>query len=535
MSDKTIEKLVPDTSVIIEGMVSQKLEKKEIKVKEIIIHEAVLAELEHQANTGKAIGFLGLDEIKKTRELAKKMNIGLRFVGKRPHPAEIRYASFGEIDALIRQLAWDEGATLLTGDRVQARAAEAKGIPIILIIKERPVTLLKLEKFFDEATMSVHLREDLQPFAKKGKPGEWALIPIKKEKMSQEHLREISKEIIEEARMRTDGFIEIQREGSTIIQLGTYRIVIVKPPFSDGWEITAVRPIKILALADYKLSDKLKNRLERAEGILVAGAPGHGKTTFCQALAIYYSDKHKVVKTIEAPRDLQLGPQVTQYAIRRGSPEEIHDILLLSRPDYTIYDEMRDTADFKLFADMRLAGIGLVGVIHATQPIDAIQRFLGRIELGMIPHVIDTVIFIKNGEINKVFSVKMTVKVPSGMTEADLARPIVEVKDFETAKPEFEIYTYGEETVVIPVIKEEKKGAKKLAAQTIKNEFQKYSDLVDVDVVSENKAIVKVPEYVISRIIGKAGKRIGKIEEKLGISIDIQELPGFERKKRKRR
>jgi ATPase len=33
-------------------------------------------------------------------------------------------------------------------------------------------------------------------------------------------------------------------------------------------------------------------------------------------------------------------------------------------------------------------------VIHATKPIDGIQRFLGHIEMGIIPQMIDTVIFI---------------------------------------------------------------------------------------------------------------------------------------------
>lgn len=78
MGDKTIEKLVPDTSVIIEGVVSEKIEKKEIKVAEIIIHEAVIAELEHQANTGKSTGFLGLDEIKKIREIAEKKQFQIK-------------------------------------------------------------------------------------------------------------------------------------------------------------------------------------------------------------------------------------------------------------------------------------------------------------------------------------------------------------------------------------------------------------------------------------------------------------------------
>ena len=38
-----IEKLVPDTSVIIEGLVSLKLEKKDLLVDELLIHEAVLS------------------------------------------------------------------------------------------------------------------------------------------------------------------------------------------------------------------------------------------------------------------------------------------------------------------------------------------------------------------------------------------------------------------------------------------------------------------------------------------------------------
>ncbi|MEK6828108.1 MAG: ATPase, T2SS/T4P/T4SS family, partial [Nanoarchaeota archaeon] len=318
------------------------------------------------------------------------------------------------------------------------------------------------------------------------------------------------REIIEDAKLRKDGFIEIERACSTIVQLGLFRIVITRPPFSDGWEITAVRPVRKLNLSDYKLSDKLMKRVaEQAEGVLVAGAPGMGKTTFAQSLAEYYSSQDKIVKTVEAPRDLILPERITQYAISYGNAQEIHDILLLSRPDYTIFDEMRNTDDFKLFADLRLAGVGMVGVVHATSPVDAIQRFIGRVEMGVIPQVIDTVIFIKNGFINKVLSLKMTVKVPSGMTEADLARPVVVVNDFETSKLEYEIYSYGEQTVVIPVQEgREKSGAHKLAETTILAEFQKYSRDAEVEVLSDNKCVVYVPESDIARIIGKQGVNI---------------------------
>ena len=69
------------------------------------------------------------------------------------------------------------------------------------------------------------------------------------------------------------------------------------------------------------------------------------------------------------------------------------------RPDYTIFDEVRKEKDFQTFADMRLAGVGMVGVVHASDPISAVQRFIGRVELGMITNIIDTIIFDRRSNI----------------------------------------------------------------------------------------------------------------------------------------
>ncbi len=520
-----IEKLVPDTSVIIEGLVSKRIKEKKILPDIIIIHEAVIAELEHQTNLNKALGFLGLDELDRIKTLSEELGFKLDFMGKRPSHTEIQYAKLGGTDALIRDLAYEEDATLFTADKTQAKIAKAKGMKLIFERLEQLVKKIKLENYFDSETMSAHLRENVFPYAKKGVPGNWKFVAINDKTLSRETIEDISREIIEEAGIRRDGFIEIERPGSTIVQLGTFRIVITKPPFSDGWEITAVRPVRKMNLDEYKMSENLRKRIaEQAEGILIAGAPGHGKSTFAQALAEYYASKGRIVKTVEAPRDLILPDTITQYAISHGDAQEIHDVLLLSRPDNTIFDEMRNTDDFRLFADLRLAGIGLAGVVHATTPIDAIQRFIGRIELGVIPQVIDTVIFIKNGNVEKVLSLKMTVKVPSGMTEADLARPVVVVNDFETKKLEYELYSYGEETVVIPVITVKKSPSHGLAEKYIKDKFAHFSKDIEVEMLSENKARVHVPERYISRIIGKQGTNIERIEKELGISIDVEEL-----------
>ena len=507
---------VPDTSVLIEGMVSRLVEEGKISGK-IIIHRAVLSELENQANQGRATGYAGLEEVKKLRELARQGRIELEIAGARPSPSEIRLAKSGAIDALIRDYAYEVGATLITSDRVQALVAEAMGMSVIYI-PPRVTSLeqLRIEKLFDENTMSIHIKEGAPIVAKKGTPGNWVLVELTSSPLSREQVEEMAREIVEAARRRQDGFIEIDREGSTIIQLGSFRIVITRPPLSEGWEITAVRLVKKLRLEDYKLPTKLLHRLEsKAEGILIAGAPGMGKTTFAQALAEYYASKGKVVKTIESPRDMKLPPQITQYSKSFAQLGELHDILLLSRPDYTVFDELRTDEDFKLYIDLRLAGIGMIGVVHATSPIDAIQRFIRRVDIGMLPSIIDTVIFIDKGTIDKVYGLRMTVKLPTGLREAELARPVVEVRDVLTDELEYEIYTFGEQTVVVPV----KTVQAPMQGDKIRRIIERMIPGAQVD-IHDNVVVVNVPRLA-ARTLMKKMKKIRKLEEKYGVTIRV--------------
>ncbi len=446
-------KIVPDTSIIIDGYISQTIEKGELKNCKILIPNAVIAEIENQANLHKPAGFAGLVELKKLRELSTKGDILVEIVGARPTLEEVKLGPSGELDEIIIKCAEENSAELYTSDRVQADIAEIKGVKVNYVAKPGKALKLDLEKFFDSDTMSVHLREGVPPKAKKGSPGDWRLVELSDKPVEGELLRDIALQIYERALKEKDSFIEIDEPAATVIQLGNMRIVIARPPFSDGLEITAVKPIVKVDLKAYNLSSKLESRLEkRAEGILIAGPPGAGKSTFSAALAEYYASKGKIVKTMESPRDLQVGPDITQYSPLSDSMEKTADILLLVRPDYVIYDEMRKTNDFKIYADLRFSGVNMIGVVHASQPIDALQRFIGRIELGLISRVLDTIIFIEEGEIRKVYAISTTVKIPTGMVQADLARPVIEVRDFETNRLEYEVYSYGEEVVVIPLI-----------------------------------------------------------------------------------
>ena len=523
---------VVDTSVIIEKIVSKLIKKKEIEGT-IVVPNAVVAELEAQANRGLEIGLIGLEELEELQNLHKENIIEIKFVGARPTPSQIAYAKSGEIDALIREIAYNENATLITADRVQRQSAKVFGINVKFIETRALKTKLEIEKLFDETTMSVHLKEDSFAFAKKGSPGNWKLEKISEKEFSNQQIQDMAKEIVEATKLDPKSFIEIQRPGSTIVQYKNFRIVIVKPPLSDGWEITAVKPIKRLSLEEYDIPDTIMDRIKnKARGIIIAGETGSGKSTFGRALAEFFLKQGKITKTIESPRDLDLPNEITQYGKNFASSEEIHDIILLSRPDNILFDEMRDTPDFRLYTDLRLAGSNLVGVLHAAAPIDAVQRFIGRLDVGMIPSVLDTIIFIERGKIEKLLTLRMVVKVPTGMVEADLARPVVEIIDFISSKILYEIYSYGEETVIIPVFEEKPNPTKLLAEKQLKQQMRKYCDDVEVQMLSDSKVAVYVPEREISRIIGKQGVMIEKIEKELGFSIDVRELKDFTQKKK---
>jgi len=505
------DKYACDTSVIFNGLILNLITDGELGEKpEIYIPNVVVAEVEYRTNVQKEIGFYGLNVLKELRKLHQEEKITLKIVGKRPTREEIKMSPGGELDALIRKSALEYSATLITADRIQGDVGIFEGIQIMYVKekffpKESDPSSLKLLEFFDETTMSVHLKQGLPPYAKKGSPGNWFLEKIGDEPLSTKLIEELAIEIIEMVREDDHSFIEIEKHGVIVAQLREFRIVMTRPPFSKDIEITAVHPLVTLSLKDYSIDSKLNERLQKAEGILVAGAPGAGKSTFSAALANYYLERGKVVKTLESVRDLQVRPEITQYTKLEGSLENSADILLLVRPDFTIFDEVRTTKDFQIYADFRLSGVGMVGVVHSSSAIDAIQRFIGRIELGMLPSIIDTIIFIEGGDISAVLIIKMTVKVPHGFRDKDLARPVVEVRDFRTNRLSYEIYSFGQDIVINPINPIEPKGSFRRDEQ-FKKEFssrKKRNKKIELDItVSKQKILLKAdPVYASSNII----------------------------------
>ena len=520
-----MSKIVADTSVIINGQLIAQIEAGSVKNSEIIIPQAVFDELQSQASNKKEQGFVGLEKIKKLKGFSG--SYGLEVVTKGPHPSidDIKFAGSGRIDALITDVAKQNDAILYTSDNVQHLVAQANDVETVFLRTVIKNETLEFLKFFDDTTMSVHLKENQRPLAKRGKPGAFSLTAINDEILSRDYLKMISAQISDAVNASDSNTVELSKTGATVIQHGDYRIAITYPPFSDSFEITIVHPIVKLTLDDYSVSEKLMERFsDRAEGILISGAPGSGKSTLASGLANFYHAGGKIVKTFESPRDLQVNSGITQYGKLDGSFDNTADILLLVRPDYTIFDEVRRKEDFRTFADLRLTGVGMVGVVHANSPLDAIQRFIGKIELGIIPNVLDTVVFVKDGQIDTVYDLELKVKVPTGMTESDLARPVIEIKNFQDDVLEYEIYTFGEENVIVPVSKRtEKIGIEKLAEDKIKETFRKYDPNAQVEILSDNRVKVMVDEQCIASIIGRGGSNINEIEKYLQVHIDVVE------------
>jgi len=518
-----LSKIVVDTSIIINGQLIAQIESGHIQNSEIIIPQAVFDELQSQASQKKEQGFIGLEGIKKLKEISNNFGLVITIHGAHPTSEDIRMASAGRIDAIIKDAAKQNQAILYTSDHVQHLVAQAEGLESVFVKPISKNLVLEFLKFFDSETMSVHLKENMPPMAKKGKPGSFNLTKLSDEILTKEYLQFISSQILETT--FDSSTVEISKTGASVIQYNDYRIAITYPPFSEAFEITIVHPIVKLTLDDYEISEALMKRFsDRAEGIIISGPPGSGKSTLASSLANFYHHTGKIVKTFESPRDLQVDPGITQYTKLDGSFDNSADILLLVRPDYTIFDEVRRREDFRTFADLRLTGVGMVGVVHANSPLDAIQRFIGKIELGIIPNVIDTVVFVKDGHIGKIYDLELVVKVPTGMTESDLARPVIEIRNFADNVLEHEIYTFGEENVIVPVSKRvQKVGIEKLAEDKIRDIFRKFDPRVEVEILSDNKVKVLVDKQSIPSIIGKGGSNINEIEKLLKIHIDVVE------------
>ena len=392
-----------------------------------------------------------------------------------------------------------------------------------------------LENLLEDDVHTLFLKADCPPRTKAGGIGDLRLADVEGaddggwDTLRLESLQEEILNLVEENRDRSDCFLEIDRKGCQVIQLGDLRISCAWPPFADAREITIVRPVAKLSLDDYEIDPKLISRLsDHHRGVFICGRPGSGKTTLAQAIAEYLDEGvGAMVKTMEAPRDLQLANRITQYAPLEGDLEKTAEIIFLVRPDFVIFDEVRRARDFEIFADVRLAGVGLLGVTHANSALEAIQGLIGKVELGLVSQVLDTILHVEAGQIQQVLELRMTVKPPSGMQE-ELARPVIEVVEFPSGKITHEMFAFGSEIAVVPVDGiNSSTGISPVAALARDQLVRKIRDWVGVQcgvkITGSNSAEIYAPKGMVATLIGKGGENIKDLQEELGgMKLSVQ-------------
>ena len=497
---ESVDKVLVDESVL---RLDTGLEYVKRRGSKILLHRALMKWIELKAFNGDTAALEGL---KKFTEFS-----GVELVGSSVEGVEWK-------EALI-EYSMERHYPMITSDPVLAKVASSMGVDCHYL---PPTPPLNIEEVFKEDVMSLHMKEGLPPRIKRGHPGAWVFEEITQKRLTRVEIEAMITSIMQQVynSFGTEVFVEIEKPDLTILQLREYRIVITRPPLSDGFEITVVRPIKRIRLEDYNLPHKALLRLaEKAEGILVAGPPGMGKSTFAQALAEYYRGMNKVVKTIESPRDLRLPPDITQYSKAASKEHELHHVLLLSRPDYTVFDEMREPADFETYIDLRYAGIGMIGVIHASSPIDALHRIANRVDIGILPSIVDTLIFMDKGNVASIHTLEVSVKVPTGMKRADLARPTVIVKNFLTEEPEYELYVFGERVFFIP-LKEQKQQDRRLKVfQTILSKhLSSYTATIEDETLK-----ITIPEDEVRTYVKKCQNKVLKVARRM--KLDVEAYP----------
>ena len=397
----------------------------------------------------------------------------------------------------------------------------------------------ELENLLSDLTVStVFLKADCPPRVKRGHITELEVVELEMEAFSSSTIEEISQgldiTLEQHSETRGDCFVEIDRHGCKVMQVGDLRVTISWPPFSDGWEMIVVRPVAQPDLDDYNLDENLLKLIAdlQNQGTLVSGMPGSGKSTLASAIARWLDGEGAVVKTMESPRDLQLPQRVTQYAPlaeddrSRGSMELTADILFLARPDFIVYDEVRKTKDFEVFGDCRLAGLGLLGVTHSASALEAIQRMIGRVELGILAQILTTVIHVEKGKIGEVLQLAMTVKAPSGM-QSDLARPVIQVKRYPDGKVLNEIFSFGEQICIVDAdgqaAGDEMSPMQLLAAAQLKDRLSEdYGIRIHHVKFSGGSVEVYPDESAIGVLVGQGGSTVKALEEQYEVKFSIK-------------
>ncbi|MEM3569795.1 MAG: hypothetical protein QXI20_09690, partial [Candidatus Jordarchaeales archaeon] len=139
--------------------------------------------------------------------------------------------------------------------------------------------------------------------------------------------------------------------------------------------------------------------------------------------------------------------------------------------------------------------------------------------LGLIPSIIDTVIFMKEGEVSKIYTLETVVKIPKGMRNADLARPTIVVKNFLTGEAEYELYVFGEQTFIVPVRRKKTGYEERLREEVqaiVRNQISDFDIRIEGD-----RLILYANKEDIPILVKKYNKKLNRFAKRINMNIEI--------------
>lgn len=409
-----MEKIIPDTSVLINGALSGLIEAGEIRDCELIIPLAAVDELQAQASKGRDIGLRGLEEIKRIREISGDKNIRIRFSGERPSLDDIRLARGGRIDALIRDVARAEGGVLYTSDYVQALVAEAEGIPVKYIEPYRRPEEPAYKRYLGPDVVNLYLRDGVRPYAEVLRDGKLEPVILDDEPCSEELLNEVLEEVMAVARVREDADIAVLRPEAVILGMGDYRIRIVKPPLSDRMEAMIQRSILQLVPESAVVEPVIRECSSGRRGVLVLNLDGVYSFPIAERVAERLWEMGLDARVIGRAR--RVNASAPYYGPLDGDLEKTLHLALSSLPDYIIMDEAVDSRDLKLMKDARLAGVGVVAFKQSRSIEAAVASLMEAISPPLLPRVVDAVILMKCSGASEIWNISASMRAPSGLS-----------------------------------------------------------------------------------------------------------------------
>ncbi|MCK5040437.1 MAG: PIN domain-containing protein [Candidatus Aenigmarchaeota archaeon] len=392
-----------DTSAILSGSVETFIAENIGKMEEILVPEYVMSEMENQANSGRAIGVEGLERLKKIRKFANSKKVAVVVVGRRPTLEEIQLSKKGRIDALIKDLAKEENAILVTCDFVQYKSADALGVKCLHLDQGKKG--LFFEKYIDTGTLSVYFTEGKAPLIRRGTIKNSKIFCDSKIKPDRAKLEEIKKEIITAVRDDENAFFLSNQNNAMVVKYKGLRISMFSRPFSLKEEITITVLPKPIVLSQYKIKGEgLAKIQDESSNIIVCGTKRSGKTTLSQAIALYFDDMKKTVKTIESLRDMTLPPGISQYSFFKGNAGNTAELALISNAEVAVLDSVVKREDFDAYLRLADCGIKTIGVLNAKSPTHAVELLSEFIGTKKISSVVHAVVYVEKGEVKKICS-----------------------------------------------------------------------------------------------------------------------------------